>query len=68
MGVFVAILIDGDGLHPKTLPLPVVKHITVADPILAVPAHAQQDDLGRETAALEIDKYGSSSGRSVLDC
>jgi hypothetical protein len=27
--------------------------IAIADPILAVPAHAQQDDLDWETAALE---------------
>jgi DNA-binding transcriptional LysR family regulator len=41
--------------------------IAIADPILAVPAHAQQDDLDRETAALEQRQQGGSSiGRSGL--
>ncbi|WP_083861281.1 hypothetical protein [Microvirga lotononidis] len=43
--------------------------IAIADPVLAVPAHAQQDDLDWETAALEQRQQGGSSiGRSGLYC
>ena len=36
--------------------------ITIADPVLAVPAHAQQDDLDGKTAALEQAQQGRLLG------
>jgi hypothetical protein len=43
--------------------------IAIADPILAVPAHAQQDDLNRKAATFEQrQQNGSSTGRSGLHC
>ena len=41
--------------------------IAIADPVLAVPAHAQQDDLNRKAAALEQRQQdGSSDSLSSL--
>ena len=41
--------------------------ITIADPALAVPAHAQQDDLNRKAAALEQRQQdGSSKNRTLI--
>jgi hypothetical protein len=39
------------------------------DAVLAVPAHAQQDDLDRKATALEQSQQdGSSTGRPSLNC
>jgi len=41
--------------------------IAIADAVLAVPAHAQQDDLDRKATALEQGQQdGSSTGRPFL--
>jgi hypothetical protein len=46
-----------------------LSQITIADPVLAVPAHAQQNDLDRKAAALEQGQQdGSSTGRPSLNC
>jgi hypothetical protein len=37
--------------------------IAVADPVFAVPAHTQQDNLNWKTAALEQGQHGGSSDR-----
>ena len=43
--------------------------VAIADPVLAVPAHAQQDGLNGKAAALEQRQQdGSSIGRSGLHC
>jgi hypothetical protein len=43
--------------------------IAIADPILAVPAHAEKDDLDRKAAALEQRQQdGSSISRLSLHC
>jgi hypothetical protein len=45
-----------------------LSQIAVADAILAVPAHAQQDDIDRKAAALEQrQQRGSSTGRIPLN-
>ena len=43
--------------------------ITIADPVLAVPAHAQQDDSDWKATALEQgQRSGSSDGRHPVNC
>jgi hypothetical protein len=43
--------------------------IAIADPVLAVPAHAQLDDLNREATALEQrHRGGSLTNRPSLSC
>jgi len=46
-----------------------LSQIAIADPVLAIPAHAQQDDLDRETATLEQRQQdGSSISHPSLHC
>jgi hypothetical protein len=46
-----------------------LSQVSVPDAVLAVPAHAQQDDLNRKAAALEDRQQdGSSTGRPSLNC
>ncbi len=51
---------EGGGIDRDTTLLHHFGQIAIADPILAVPAHAQQDDLNREAAALEHRQQDSS--------
>jgi len=60
---------EGGGIDRDTTHLHHLGQITVADAVLAVPAHARQDDLDRKTAALEQGQQsGSSLGRIPLNC
>jgi hypothetical protein len=46
-----------------------LSEVAVADAVLAVPAHAQQDNLNGKAAALEKGQQGgSSTGRIPLNC
>jgi D-ribose pyranose/furanose isomerase RbsD len=48
------------GVNLDTTLLHHLDQITVADAVLAVPAHAQQEDLDRKAAALEQGQKGGS--------
>jgi response regulator RpfG family c-di-GMP phosphodiesterase len=60
---------DGRWVNGDTAFLHHLGEIAVTDPILAVPAHAQQDDLDRKAAALEQGQQDRSSiNRLSLHC
>ena len=53
---------DGGWVDLNTTLLHHLDQITVADPVFAVPAHAQQDNLNQKATALEQKQQGGSSG------
>jgi hypothetical protein len=60
---------DGGWVDLDTTLLHHLGQIPVADAVLAVRAHAQQDDLDRKATALEQSQQdGSSTGRPSLNC
>jgi hypothetical protein len=58
---------NGGWIHLNATFLHHLRQVAVADPVLAIPAHAQKDDLNRKAAALENrHRSGSRIDRSLL--
>jgi hypothetical protein len=52
---------EGGWVNVDTALLHHLSQVSIADAVFAVPAHAQQDDLDREAAALEQRQQGVAS-------